>query len=84
MKFADQQVTTGDEAEAYASFINGHLEETADGLTYAELGGPLGEARDALTAAQEAGESEATIADLQAERRRDQPDAGTPCSRARR
>jgi len=67
VKFADEQVTTGDEAEAYASFINGHLESTADGLTYAELGGPLGEARDALTAAQEAGESEETIADLQAE-----------------
>ena len=67
VKFADEQVTTGDEAEAYASFINGHLEGTADGLTYAELGGPLGEARDALAAAQEAGESEETIADLQAE-----------------
>jgi hypothetical protein len=67
VKFADEQVTTGDHAEAYASFIDGHLEGTADGLTYSELGGPLGEARDALTAAQEAGESEATIADLQAD-----------------
>ena len=66
VKYADEQVTTGDEAEAYASFINGHLESTADGLTYAELGAPLGEARDALAAAQEAGESEETIADLQA------------------
>ena len=35
-----QQVTTGAEAEAYASYIGGHLEETADGATYADLGGP--------------------------------------------
>ena len=48
VKYADEQVTTGAEAEAYASFINGHLEETADGLTYAELGGPLSEARAEL------------------------------------
>ncbi len=65
VKYADEQVTTGAEAEAYASFINGHLEETADGLTYAELGGPLSEARAELTAAQEAGEDETTIAELQ-------------------
>ena len=44
VKYTDEQVTTGDEAEAYASFINGHVESTADGLTYAELSGPLGEA----------------------------------------
>jgi hypothetical protein len=66
VKYAGEQVTTGDEAEAYASFINGHLEDTADGLTYAELGTPQREARAALTAAQEAGEDEATIAELQA------------------
>ena len=60
-----QQVTTGSEAEAYASFINGHLQGIADGATYAELGGPQSEARDALAAAQEAGEDDATIAELQ-------------------
>ena len=65
VKYADEQVTTGAEAEAYASFIDGHLEGIADGMTYAELGGPQGEARDALAAAQEAGEDEATIAELQ-------------------
>ena len=65
IQFADEQVTTGDEAEAYASFINGHLQGIADGATYAELGGPQSEARDALTAAQEAGEDDATIAELQ-------------------
>jgi hypothetical protein len=65
VKYADQQVTTGSEAEAYASFIDGHLQGIADGATYAELGGPQSEARDALAAAQEAGEDDATIAELQ-------------------
>ena len=65
VKYAGQQVTTGSEAEAYASFINGHLQGIADGATYAELGGPQSEARDALAAAQEAGEDDATIAELQ-------------------
>ena len=66
VEYADEQVTTGPEAEAYASFINGHLQGIADGATYAELGGPQGEARAALAAAQAAGEDDATIAELQA------------------
>ncbi len=65
VQYADEQVTTGAEAEAYASFINGHLEGIADGATFADLGGPQSEARAALAAAQEAGEDEATIAELQ-------------------
>jgi hypothetical protein len=65
VEYAGGQVTTGPEAEAYASFINGHLQGIADGATYAELGGPQGEARAALAAAQEAGEDDATIAELQ-------------------
>ena len=65
LQYADEQVTTGAEAEAYASFIDGHLEGIADGATYADLGGPQSEARAALAAAQEAGEDEATIAELQ-------------------
>jgi hypothetical protein len=67
VKYAGEQVTTGAEAEAYASYINGHLEETGGGLSYAELGTPQREARAALAAAQDAGEDEATIADLQAQ-----------------
>ena len=63
--YADEQVTTGNEAEAYASFIDGHLQGIADGATYAELGDPQSEARAALSAAQEAGEDDATIAELQ-------------------
>jgi hypothetical protein len=64
--FAGQQVTTGPQAEAYASYINGHLEETAGGLSYAEMGTPAREAQAAVTEAQESGADEATIAELQA------------------
>lgn len=66
VKFADQSVNTGDEAEAYASYINGHLQGIADGATYADLGGPEREAKAAVDAAKEANASEAEIADLQA------------------
>ncbi len=66
VKFADQKLDTGKEAEAYASYINGHLEATADGQTYAELGTPERAARAAVTAAVEAGEPQATIDELQA------------------
>ncbi len=67
VKYADEQVTTGQEAEAYASFIDGHLERIGGGMTYAELGGPQSEARAALAAAQEAGASDEEIAELQAD-----------------
>ncbi|WP_205528484.1 hypothetical protein [Desertimonas flava] len=66
VKFAGEQVTTGDEAEAYASYIDGHLQGIADGATYAELGAVQGEARAAVTAATEEGASEDEIAELQA------------------
>lgn len=67
VRFAGVQVTTGDHAEAYASYIGGHLEGIADGLTYADLGDVQSEARDAVTAATEDGASDDEIADLQAE-----------------
>ncbi len=67
VKWADEAVNTGPEAEAYASFINGHLQGIADGKTYADLGGPEFAARDAVTAAKESGASEADIAKLQAD-----------------
>jgi len=66
VKYAGEQVDTGAEAEAYASYIAGHLEETAGGLTYAELGGPQREARAALQEAIESGADQATIDELQA------------------
>lgn len=66
VKFADEQVDTGDEAEAYASFIDGHLANIADGQTYADLGRPESAARTALQAARDEGADEATIDELQA------------------
>ena len=67
VKYADQPLDTGKEAEAYASFIDGHLERIGGGMTYAELGGPQTEARAALAAAQEAGAPDDEIAQLQAD-----------------
>ncbi len=49
--FADEAVNTGDEAEAYASFIAGHIDAIADGATYAELGTAERAAEEALTEA---------------------------------
>ena len=65
LAFAGRDVNTGDEAEAYASFINGHLQGIADGATYADLGTPEREAKAAVEAAIEDGASEATVAELQ-------------------
>jgi hypothetical protein len=59
VRHAGQQVTTGTEAEAYASYIGGHLEGIADGKTYAEI-----DDRGAAQAVVDA--SAAEIADLQA------------------
>ena len=50
--YAGEQVSTGAEAQAYASYIAHHLEGIADGATYADLGGPEREAKAAVTAAQ--------------------------------
>jgi hypothetical protein len=65
VKFAGQDVNTGAEAEAYASFIDGHLQGIADGATYADLGTPETAAKDAVTAAKADGSTEAQIAELQ-------------------
>ena len=66
VKYAGEQVTTGQHAEAYASYIGGHLEEIADGATYADLGQPEREARAAVQAAVDEGAPQATIDELQA------------------
>ena len=65
VKHADAKVDTGTEAEAYASFINGHLQGIADGKTYADMGTPERAANAAVTDAKANGASEATIAELQ-------------------
>ncbi len=64
VRYADQQVTTGTEAQAYASYIAGHMEGIADGKTYAEIDDRG--AAQAVVDARESGASEAEIADLQA------------------
>jgi hypothetical protein len=64
--YADEQVTTGAQAEAYASYIDGHLATLADGATYADMGPTVRAAQDAVTAAQDAGQDQATITQLQA------------------
>ncbi|MET0729456.1 MAG: hypothetical protein ABWZ76_14275 [Acidimicrobiales bacterium] len=66
-QYGGEAVDTGKEAEAYASFIDGHLANIADGQTYADLGAPESAAKAAVTAAKEDGASEAQIAELQGE-----------------
>lgn len=63
VKYAGEQVTTGRHAEAYASYIDGHLPE----LTYAEQGAGERAARAAVTEAEEAGASEEEIQALRDE-----------------
>ena len=64
-KYGGEQVDTGGEAEAYASFIQGHVDNTAGGLTYSEI--PDREAKTALQEAIESGASEEEIAQLEQE-----------------
>jgi hypothetical protein len=64
VQYADEQVTTGPEAEAYAGYIAGHMEGIAGGQTYSEIDDRG--AAQAVEDAREAGASEAEIADLQA------------------
>jgi hypothetical protein len=64
VKYAGEQVTTGTEAEAYASLINTHMQGIADGKTYAEIDDRG--AAEAVTAAKESGASQAEIDELQA------------------
>lgn len=67
LEFAGETVNTGDEAEAYASYIDGHLQGIADGATYADLGTPEREARAAVEAAVANGADEATVSELREE-----------------
>lgn len=66
LEFAGQKLDTGEEAEAYASYIDGHLAGIADGATFADLGGVERAANAEVAAAKEAGESQATIDELSA------------------
>jgi hypothetical protein len=64
--YAGQQVTTGDKAQAYASYISHHLDATANGATYADLGAPERTAKAAVQTAKDGGQDTAVVADLQA------------------
>lgn len=66
-EYAGEQVTTGEEAEAYASFIAGHIENIAGGATYAELGSVERAASAALSEAQATGASVEEVAALEEE-----------------
>lgn len=66
LEFAGQRLTTGDQAEGYASYINGHLEGIAGGATFADLGIPERAAKAAVTDAVAAGASKDEVAALQA------------------
>jgi hypothetical protein len=64
VKYAGQKLTTGKQAEVYANeFIGLHLESTAGGKTYAELGAVQTDLRNQVAAAQKSGAS--NVADLQ-------------------
>jgi hypothetical protein len=62
--YGGETVNTGDEAEAYAGFIAGHMEGIADGQTYSQIDDRG--AAEAVVAAEEAGASPEEIAELQA------------------
>lgn len=66
MDFAGENLTTGAGAEAYASYINGHLDGIADGATFADLGTPERAAKAAVTDAVDAGAPPDEVAALQA------------------
>jgi hypothetical protein len=66
LSHAGASVDTGTEAEAYASYINGHLQAVAGGKTYADLGTPERTATAALTQAQTSGAPAAEVASLKA------------------
>jgi hypothetical protein len=64
LKYGGQKVDTGREAQAYASYINGHLDGVANGATFADLGGPERAANADLKAATTAGEPKAKLDEL--------------------
>ena len=67
VEYAGATVDTGPEAEAYASFIDGHLQEVAEGQTFADLGTPERAANAAVEEAVAAGAPASEIETLEAE-----------------
>jgi hypothetical protein len=66
VQYAGQQLTTGKQAECYANeYIGLHLQSTADGKTYADLGTPQAELRTKVSEAQK--NNDPALASLQQE-----------------
>ncbi len=65
VKWAGQAVTTGDQAEAYASYINGHLQGIGGGKVFSEMHEPQVAAETALADAKKANKPADEIAKLQ-------------------
>ncbi|MDZ4825106.1 MAG: hypothetical protein SGJ13_01425 [Actinomycetota bacterium] len=66
VEYAGEQLVTGKQAECYANeYIGLHVSETAEGLTYAELGTPQRELRTQVTEATES--NDPALEDLQAQ-----------------
>lgn len=63
---ADHKLDSGTEAQAYASYINGHLAKIAAGATFADLGTPERAAKADVDAAVAAAKTPAEISALQA------------------
>jgi hypothetical protein len=71
--YAGQKLTTGKQAECYANYIGVHLQSTADGQTYAELGAPQTALRQQVAQARETNapnlaDLEKQLADISAQR----------------
>ena len=64
--YGGELVDTGTEAEAYASYIKGHVEGIAAGATYAEMGGPERAATAAVSDAIANGAEPGEVAELEA------------------
>jgi hypothetical protein len=67
VEYAGETVNSGPEAQAYASYIDGHLAGIGGGKTYADLGEVETAAKAAVESARTGGSTESEIAALQAE-----------------
>jgi hypothetical protein len=64
-KYADQKLDSGVKAQAYASYINGHLTKIGKGLTYAELATPERQAKLDVKTAVDTSQPQAKVDELQ-------------------
>ena len=66
LSFSGKKLDTGRGAQAYASYINGHLAKIGNGATYADLGATESAAKAEVAAAVTAGQTAPQVAALQA------------------